>query len=133
MASDSEVVIMGTRAALASVFDLTNVAWASGDMKNEKYKTGMLGYFEGIRLVELKNSFKLNDTTQYNIANDVLFIMPVGIDPMLKLVYEGDTRMYQVQDAGTHMDMTYDMEAQVKMGIGVVTNAKFGYWKIIKS
>lgn len=132
MASDSEVVIMGTRAALASVFDLTNVAWASGDMKNEKYKTGMLGYFEGIRLVELKNSFKLNDTTQYNIANDVLFIMPVGIDPMLKLVYEGDTRMYQVQDAGTHMDMTYDMETQVKMGIGVVTNAKFGYWKIIK-
>lgn len=104
MASDSEVVIMGTRAALASVFDLTNVEWASGNMKDEKYKTGMLGYFEGIRLVEIKNGFKLNDTTQYLVANDVLFIMPVGIEPMLKLVYEGDTRMYQVQDAGTHMD-----------------------------
>ena len=82
--------------------------------------------------MELKQSFKLNDTTQYNIANDVLFIMPVGIEPMLKLVYEGDTRMYQVQDAGTHMDMTYDSEVQTKLGIGVVTNAKFGYWKIIK-
>ena len=99
MASDSEVVIMGTRAALASVFDLTNVSWASSEMKNEKYTTGRFGYWEGI-----KQGFKLNDTTQYLIANDVLFIMPVGIEPMIKLVYEGDTQMYQVQDAGTHMD-----------------------------
>lgn len=83
--------------------------------------------------MELKQSFKLNDTTQYNIANDVLFIMPVGMEPMLKLVYEGDTQTYTVQDAGTHMDMTYDTEIQTKMGIGVVTNQRFGVWKIVKA
>lgn len=88
--------------------------------------------FEGIRLVELKQSFKLNDTTQYNIANDILFIMPVGIDPMLKLVYEGETQMYSVQDAGTNADMTFTHEVQTKLGVGVVTNAKFGMWKIVK-
>lgn len=132
MASDAEVVIMGTRAALASVFDLTNVQWASGDMKNEMYTTGKFGYWEGIRLVELKQGFKLNDTTQYLIANDVLFIMPVGMEPMLKLVYEGDTRTSQVQDSDTHMDLTYDYEVQTKLGIGVVTNQKFGVWKIVK-
>ncbi len=104
MATGSEVVIMGTYAALSKVYDLTNVSWASGDMKNEKYTTGRFGYWEGIRLVELKQGFKLNDTTQYLIANDVLFIMPVGIEPVIKLVYEGDTQTYQVQDAGTHMD-----------------------------
>lgn len=43
MASDSEVVIMGTRAALASVFALNDVTWASGDMKNERYTTGKFG------------------------------------------------------------------------------------------
>ena len=112
MATGSEVVIMGTYAALPKVYDLTNVSWASGDMKNEKYTTGRFGYWEGIRLVELKQGFKLNDTTQYLIANDVLFIMPVGIEPMIKLVYEGDTQTYQVQDAGTHLDMTYDYEVQ---------------------
>lgn len=132
MATDSEVVIMGTRAALASVFDLTNVEWASGDMKNEKYTTGRFGYWEGIRLQELKNGFKLNDTTQYLVANDMLFIMPVGIEPFIKLVYEGDTQMYQVQDAGTHMDLTYDYEVMTKLGIGVLTNQKFGVWKIVK-
>nr|DAI23117.1 MAG TPA: hypothetical protein [Caudoviricetes sp.] len=27
--------------------------------------------------------------------------------------------------------MTYDYEVQTKMGIGVITNQKFGMWKII--
>ena len=50
MDSDSEVVIMGTRAALASVFALNDVSWASSEMKNEMYTTGRFGYWEGIRL-----------------------------------------------------------------------------------
>lgn len=50
MASDSEVVIMGTRAALAKVFALTDVSWTSSEMKNEMYTTGRFGYWEGIRL-----------------------------------------------------------------------------------
>ena len=43
MATGSEVVIMGTRTALASVTALQNVDWASSEMKNEKYTTGRLG------------------------------------------------------------------------------------------
>ena len=132
MATGKEVVIMGTRAALGSVYDLNNVEWASGDMKNEKYTTGKFGFWDGIRLVELKQSFKLNDTTQYAVANDVLFVMPVDAEPMLKLVYEGDTQMYSVQDAGTNMDMTYTQELQMKLGVAVITNQKFGIWKIVK-
>lgn len=50
MATDSEVVIMGTRAALGAVYDLNNVDWASSEMKNEKYTTGRFGYWDGIRL-----------------------------------------------------------------------------------
>lgn len=60
--------------------------------------------WEGIRLVELAQNFKLNDTTQYTVANDVLFIMPVGLEPMIKLVYEGDTQVYAVNDPQIHMD-----------------------------
>jgi len=128
IASDSEVVVMGTRAALASVYDLNNVEWASEDVKNEKYLTGRFGYYNGTRIVELKQGFKKNDTTQYLISNTMLFVMPVGIEPMIKLVYEGDTQMYNIQDAGTNMDMTYSSEVQTKLGVGVVTNRKFGMW-----
>ena len=128
IASDSEVVVMGTRAALSSVYDLNNVEWASEDVTNEKYLTGRFGYYDGGRLVELKQGFKKNDTTQYLISNNMLFIMPVGIEPMIKLVYEGDTQMYNVQDPAVNMDMTYSAEVQTKLGVGVVTNRKFGMW-----
>ena len=46
MASNSEVVIMGTRTALASVYALNNVDWASSEMKNEKYTTGRFGLID---------------------------------------------------------------------------------------
>ena len=46
IASNSEVVIMGTRAALASVYALNNVDWASSEMKNEKYLTGRFGLID---------------------------------------------------------------------------------------
>lgn len=133
MATNKEVVIMGTRTALASVTALTNVDWASSEMKNEKYTTGRLGYWEGIRLVELPQMFAKNDTTNYIIDNTKLFIMPVNAEnKFLKLIYEGDNQVYQVQDAGTNMDMTYTYEYQTKLGIGVVTNMKWGMWNIIK-
>ena len=129
-ASDAESVIMGTKQALASVYDLNKVEWASGDMKNEKYTTGRFGYIDGVRIVEIPNGFKKNDTTKYLVDNNTLFIMPVGLEPFIKLVYEGDTRMKSVQDSTTNMDMTYEYQIQTKLGIGVLTNAKFGMWKI---
>ena len=46
MASNSEVVIMGTRTALASVYALNNVDWASSEMKHEKYTTGRFGLID---------------------------------------------------------------------------------------
>jgi len=131
MATGREVVIMGTRTALASVSGLTNVSWASNEMKNEKYTTGRFGYWEGIRLVEIPQGFKLNDTTNYLVANDMLFIMPVADNRFIKLVNEGDSQVYQVSDAGTNMDMTYTYEFQTKIGIGVLTNLKWGCWHIL--
>ena len=77
--------------------------------------------------------FAKNDTTNYIIDNTKLFIMPVNAEnKFLKLIYEGDNQVYQVQDAGTNMDMTYTYEYQTKLGIGVVTNMKWGMWNIIK-
>lgn len=130
-ASDSEAVIMGTKQALGAVYNLNKVEWASGDMKNEKYTTGRFGYIDGVRIIEIPNGFKKNDTTQYLVNNNILFIMPVGIDPFIKLVYEGDTRMKSVADSTTNKDMTYEYQVQTKLGIGVVTNAKFGMWNYI--
>lgn len=51
MASNAtEVVIMGTKAALAKVTGLQNAQWASDEMKNERNSTGRIAMWEGIRL-----------------------------------------------------------------------------------
>ena len=130
MASDSEVVIMGTRAALASVFALNDVSWASSEMKNEMYTTGRFGYWEGIRLVELKQGFKLNDTTHRLVNDKQLFIMPVGDNKFVKVVNEGQPEMRQVQDNVTNQDMTYDFRYMFKIGVGVQIGLRFGVWNI---
>lgn len=46
-ATGSPVMIMGTRAALAKVIDLQNTSYISDAMKNEHYRTGLLGMWEG--------------------------------------------------------------------------------------
>lgn len=47
-ATGMPVRIMGTRPALANVNNLQNVNYISNDMKNEHYRTGALGMWEGI-------------------------------------------------------------------------------------
>lgn len=46
----SEVVIMGTKSALAKVTGLQNVDWISNEMKAERHTTGRMTIWEGIRL-----------------------------------------------------------------------------------
>lgn len=131
MATGCEVVIMGTRVALAPVYALNSVSWASNEMKNEKYTTGRFGYWEGIRLVEIPQGIQSIDETtgaQYLVANDKLFIMPMADNKFIKLVNEGDSQVYQVTDAATRRDMTYEYEFQTKIGVGIVTNLRWAMW-----
>lgn len=134
MATGCEVVIMGTRAALSPVYALNSVSWASNEMKNEKYTTGRFGYWNGIRLVEIPQGILSIDETkasggaQYLVDNNKLFIMPMADNKFIKLVNEGDSQVYQVTDAATRRDMTYEYEFQTKIGVGIVTNLRWAMW-----
>ena len=132
MASNaSEVVIMGTKTVLSKVTGLQNVEWISNDMKNERHTTGRLGMWEGIRLVELKQGFALNDTTNYLIDDKVLFIMPIGKDnKFIKIVNEGEAEIRQVQEGTENQDMTYDYRYMFKMGVAVQIGVLWGEWKL---
>ena len=130
MATGMDVVIMGTKAALSKLDGMRNIDWVSSEMKNERYTTGRLGYFEGVRLAEIKQGFKLNDTTQRLVSDKQLFIMPVGPNKFVKVVNEGNPEMRQVQDNVTAQDMTYDFRYMFKMGVGVQIGLRFGVWNI---
>ena len=128
-ATGNEVVIMGTKTALGALDAIGDASWRSNEMKQEMYTTGRLGYWEGVRKVEIPQSFKPGDLTQKQVDNDILLFMPV--DPNnkpIKLVNEGQARIFEDTDPNTNMDMTLEWEYQQKLGVGVVIGKKFGIW-----
>lgn len=130
MASGEEVVIMGTRSALSKLSGMGDVNWISEDMKNERYTTGKLGRFEGVRLVEIPQAFENNDTSKKLVDSSKLLIMPAGDNRFVKMYDEGEAQFTEITDSSVHQDMTIDAEYQRKMGVAVVINKRFGIWNI---
>ena len=131
MATGMEVVIMGTKSALSRLEAMQNIDWVSEDMKVQRNTTGRIGYFEGIRLVEIKQGFRLNDTTNRLVDDKQIFIMPVGDNKFIKVINEGQPEMRQVNDNTVNLDMTYDYRYMFKMGVAVMVNLLFGVYNIV--
>ena len=124
------VRIMGTRPALKNVTSLQNAEYISDAMKDEHYKTGLLGWFEGRELIEIPQVFEKNKVGAYKIDNTLLWIMPASEEKFIKLVNEGDTQLRAITDKDTLMDMTYEQEMMTKLGVAVMLNSAFGVWDI---
>lgn len=131
MATGMEVVIMGTKTALSRLEAMQDINWVSEDMKVARNTTGKIGFWEGIRLVEIKQGFKLNDTSARLVDDKQLLIMPVGDNRFIKVVNEGQPEMRQVNDNTTNLDMTYDYRYMWKMGVGVQIGLLFGVYNIV--
>lgn len=129
-ANGTEAVIMGTKTALSKLSALIDVQWISNNMKDERNTTGRLGIWEGIRLVEIPQSFAPNDTTTKLVDNNTLLIMPVADNKFIKIFNEGDAQVRDITDKDVNMDMTYEFEYQMKMGVATVIGRKFGMWTI---
>lgn len=130
MATGMDVVIMGTKTALSKLEGIQDINWVSDDMKVQRNTTGRIGYWEGIRLVEIKQGFRLNDTQNRLVDDKQLLIMPVGDNKFIKVINEGNPEMRQVNDNTTNLDMTYDYRYMFKMGVGVQIGLLFGVYNI---
>ena len=124
------VMIMGTRTALSNVIGLQNAQYISDAMKDEHYRTGTLGMWEGKELVEIPQVFEKGKVGAYKIDNTLLWVMPVTDLKFIKLVNEGDTQLRSITDKDTNMDMTYESEIQTKLGVAVMLNSAFGCYDI---
>lgn len=129
-ANGCEVVVMGTKSALAKLSAMEDINWVSNGMKEERHTTGRLGMFEGIRLVEIPQRFATNDTTVKLVDNTKLLVMPVADNKFIKIYNEGDAQIKEISDGNTNMDKTIEYEYQLKMGIATMINRKFGMWTI---
>ena len=124
------VMIMGTKTALSKVIGLQNAQYISEAMKDEHYRTGLLGMWEGKELVEIPQVFEKGKVGTYKIDNTLLWVMPVTDLKFIKLVNEGDTQLRSITDKDTNMDMTYESEIQTKLGVAVMLNSAFGCYDL---
>ena len=68
-ATGHQVMIMGTRTALSKVISLQNADYISDAMKDEHYRTGTLGMWEGKELVEIPQVFEKGKVGTYKYSN----------------------------------------------------------------
>ena len=129
-ATGSPVMIMGTQTALSNVIALQNSNYISDAMKDEHYRTGTLGMWEGKELVAIPQVFEKGKVGTYKIDNTLIWIMPVSDLKFIKLVNEGDTQLRAITDKDTNMDMTYEQELQTKLGIAIMLNSAFGVYDV---
>lgn len=130
LANGSDVMIVGTKPALAQLKNLGDVNWISSEAKRDVYTTGRIGTFEGTQLVELPQAFEVNNVNAYLEEDSNIYIFPVSFDKPIKFYWEGDTEIIAVSDNTTHVDKSIDYQLQATCGCEVMTGKRFGTWVI---
>lgn len=131
------VVIMGTKTALKKMNNLVNnstaVTWMAASQKEAIAHTGILGDYEGSALLEMPQRYKLADLSAATgplIANDKLYIMPVGEDnKFIKYINGGEVTL-EVNEIGATLNDMQSYEVQKKIGVGTILSRYFGVWTI---
>lgn len=127
-AAGRAVRFAGTKQALAKLDGAVETAWVSETMKNEKNALGHLKIWEGFDTIEIPQTFN-RGTYDFKSPDNILYILPVGYRP-IKLYFEGDTRIRESDQYQNH-DQTIAVQAQTKLGVGVVFDSVFGEYEVV--
>ena len=128
-ATGEEVVILGSKSALAKLNGLVSINWISDAMKEERHTTGRIGIWEGTRTVEIPQVLadgSNNTAISKLVDTKTLLFMPVGDNKFVKVFDEGDAQVKEVSDGNTNMDKTIEYEYQQELGVATMVNKKFG-------
>lgn len=131
--NQTEVVIMGTKTALKNLNALAgngSVDWVSNSQKESIAETGLLGTYEGTRLIAVPQRFKNNSTLTPMIDSSKLWIFPVVSDESgkpVKFVDSGETILEETE-IGNTMNDQQSYEVQRRMGVTTVITRYYGEW-----
>lgn len=128
-ATGLDVILVGSRTAIQKLQGTVNYDMFSNDMKEEKNKNGILGYWEGYECLGLSrvNISGTRDSVFTDKDNKKIFIFPVSADfKPIKRVNAGDVIYTETGMDGSNLDMTITGEIRYQEGIGVVINQLFG-------
>lgn len=130
IASQRNVIIAGTRTALADIADGIDTNWISSSQKEEMATKGMLIDNIGLpaKCMVIPQTF-LRGTYDFKIQDKALFILPDNVKP-IKLRFEGDTRARELGMTDTH-DQTIDTQIQTKLGVSVVVDNLIAKYELV--
>lgn len=93
--------------------------WISDDMKNQKWNNGYLANYKGHRVIVLAQSYEDETNTTKVIDPSYAWIIPTGADKPVKVAFEGQTIVREIENA----DMSREVQVYKKLGVGaLITN-----------
>lgn len=130
IASQKNVIVAGTRTALAEIADGIDSNWISSSQKEEMATKGMLIDNIGLpaKCMVIPQTF-LRGTYDFKNQDKALFILPDNVKP-IKLRFEGDTRARDLGMTDTH-DQTVDTQIQTKLGVSVALDSLLGKYELV--
>lgn len=122
-----KVAIFGTKKALSKLRkgEVATMAVADkDDIRNYGYVTTL----QGVPVIEIPQT--LDQNGEFALSSDMLFIVPQGTK-MIKLGFEGDAYIAEVNDPATRMDQQMEYLITRKVQLGVVKASYYGVYHSI--
>lgn len=93
--------------------------WRSSELKNERWNNGYIANYKGHQVIILPQSM-LDATNETKVIDPAqAYIIPVGAEKPVKIVFEGQTAVRMIED---NDDWSRDMQTYTKMGIAIIEN-----------
>lgn len=115
--------IVGTRAALRKLTQ----AGGSDSAKDDLYKLGFYGYFNGTPMIRMRSAHKPGGDV-FAFSDSKVYVLATDTKP-IKIVNEGDGIMQQ-SDAIKNADLTQEYVYIQSYGVGAIFNEKVGIYTI---
>lgn len=119
--------IFGSKKALTKIRQGVGAILSAND-KEDIRNHGFVTLLHGTPVIEIPQVLDKNDN--YALKDDMLFVIPNGDTKMVKLGFEGDAYIYEVQDPATRMDQALEYMITRRVQIGV---AKANYYGVYHS
>jgi len=103
----------------ASKMKPANAQWANSDMKGELWHKGWLDNYKGHTIVILPQSMTDETNTEKVIDPAQCYIIPVGTEKPVKLVFEGQTCVAEQENLS---DWSHELHTYKKFGVATVLN-----------
>lgn len=91
--------------------------WISDSMRDEKWAKGYFANYKGYRVVILPQAFEDETNEKKVIDPGYVWILPTGHDKPVKVAFEGETLVQEMQTR----DRSREIQIYKKVGVGVIT------------